>query len=163
MELTFECPSCEEIGRVPSVEDAEIVRCSRCGDERELRRGGVDPDGALTSCLWCATDDLYLQKDFPQNLGLTIVLVGFVVSTIFWYFYLPIPAFAVLLLTAALDVTLYYLVKDVTICYRCLSQYRGPGTNLEGRFKPFDLAIGERYRQERIRIEELRATKAKES
>jgi hypothetical protein len=51
---------------------------------------------------------------------------------------------------------LYYRVPDVTICYRCLGQYRGIGSNPSGRFKPFDLAIGERYRQERMRAEQLR-------
>ncbi len=52
---------------------------------------------------------------------------------------------------------LYYRVPDVTICYRCLGQYRGEGSNVGGRFRPFDLAIGERYRQERMRAEQLRA------
>ena len=84
-------------------------------------------------------------------------------STVFWYYYMPIPAFAVLLSTAALDVALYYLVPDVTICYRCLSQYRGTGTNPEGRILPFDLAIGERYRQERLRVEAIRAAESKPS
>ena len=78
------------------------------------------------------------------------------------YYYMPIAAFAVLLATAALDVALVYLVPDVTICYRCLSQHRGPGTNPERRIAPFDIAIGERYRQERIRIEEpFRASEVK--
>jgi hypothetical protein len=58
--------------------------------------------------------------------------------------------------TAGLDVVLYYRVPDLTVCYRCLSQFRGPGSNPAGRFLPFDLAIGERYRQERLRVEELR-------
>ena len=64
--------------------------------------------------------------------------------------------YLVLLASALLDMVLYYRVPDVTICYRCLSQVRGPGSNPESRFRPFDLAVGERYRQERIRIEELR-------
>jgi hypothetical protein len=51
---------------------------------------------------------------------------------------------------------LYYTVPDVTICYRCSSQVRGDGSNPDGRWQPFDLAIGERYRQERIRAQHLR-------
>ncbi len=156
MELTFECPNCESVGRVDSVETATEAVCARCGHRRELRGSAIDA-GELVGCPWCATEDLYIQKDFPHGLGLTIVLTGFAVSTVFWYWFMPISAFAVLLLTAALDVVLYYLVRDVTICYRCLSQYRGAGSNPGGRFAPFDLAIGERYRQERLRIEELRS------
>lgn len=162
MEMTYECPKCEAIGRVPSVEDEYVVSCPSCASARELHRGAA-ADGALAACPWCATEDLYVQKDFPHGLGLGIVIAGFLVSTVFWWYLRPIPAFAVLLATAALDLALYYLVPDVTICYRCLSQFRGPGSNPEARFAPFDLAIGERYRQERLRIEEIRASQSKPS
>jgi hypothetical protein len=110
----------------------------------------------LLACPWCATTDLYLQKDFPEGLGLLIVIVGFAISTVFWYFEMPLMTYLVLLASALLDMILYYRVPDVTVCYRCLSQVRGAGSNAGDRFHPFDLAIGERYRQERIRIEELR-------
>ena len=69
---------------------------------------------------------------------------------------MPIPAYLVLFASAIFDMILYYRVPDVTICYRCLGQYRGAGSNPNGRFAWFDLAIGERYRQERLRAEELR-------
>jgi hypothetical protein len=162
MELTYECPNCETVGRIPAVENEYLATCPSCAATRELNRAGV-ADGTLSSCVWCATDDLYIQKDFPHGLGLGIVVAGFVISTVFWWMYRPIPAFAVLLATAALDLALYYLVPDVTICYRCLGQHRGPGTNPESRFAPFDLAIGERYRQERLRVEELRASRTRPS
>jgi hypothetical protein len=119
-----------------------------------LKEGAVE-HGILRYCPCCATTDLYIQKDFPQGLGLAIVVVGFAVSTVYWYYERPIPAFAVLLASALLDMLLYYKVPDVTICYRCLSQIRGPGSNPEGIYQPFDLAIGERYRQERLRIEQI--------
>jgi hypothetical protein len=155
MELTFECPNCRATGDVLDLARAPALTCSACGWTRP-----VDPqsivDGHLAACAVCATDDLYIQKDFPHVLGLAIVVGGFVVSTVFWAYYLPIAATLVLLFTAALDLVLYYVVRDVTICYRCLSQYRGPGANAAGRFAPFDLAIGERYRQERLRVEQLR-------
>jgi hypothetical protein len=155
IELTFECPKCSATGEVADLARAPALTCRTCGWSRE-----IDPqalaDGRLAVCAVCATDDLYIQKDFPHVLGLAIVLGGFVVSTVFWAYYLPIAATLVLLFTAALDLVLYYVVRDVTICYRCHSQYRGPGTNAAGRFVPFDLAIGERYRQERLRVEQLR-------
>lgn len=156
MELTFECPSCGAVGTVATVEATADASCPACLQSRPLRRGAFE-DGDLQACAWCGADDLYVQKDFPQGLGLAIVIVGFAISTIFWYFERPIPAYLVLLASALLDMILYYRVPDVTICYRCLGQYRGAGANPGGRFRAFDLAIGERYRQERLRAEQLRA------
>lgn len=155
MELTFLCTNCGVVNHVQSLEAAERGTCSRCRAERTLHRELVE-DGQLRACPWCATSDLYIQKDFPQGLGLFIVIVGFVISTIFWYLERPLLTYLILLVSALLDMLLYYRVPDVTICYRCLSQIRGLGSNPENRFHPFDLALGERYRQERIRIEELR-------
>jgi hypothetical protein len=159
MELTFACPNCGAVNRALSVESAPEAACRACGQARSLRPESFE-EGRLRSCAWCATEDLYIQKDFPQGLGLLIVLVGFGISTVFWYFERPIPAYLVLLASALLDMVLYYRVPDVTICYRCLGQYRGAGVNPAGRFAPFDLAIGERYRQERLRAEQLRARQA---
>jgi hypothetical protein len=155
MELTYECLGCHAVNRVERVEQRAALECRVCKAPRGVHREAFQ-DGALCACAVCATEDLYVQKDFPHVLGLSIVVVGFVVSSIFWAYYMPIAATAVLLVSAGIDLVLFYLVRDVTICYRCLSQYRGAGANPAGRFRPFDLAVGERYRQERLRAEELR-------
>jgi hypothetical protein len=155
MELTYACSSCGTVGRIADIQSTTTASCQGCGQTRTLFTGAVI-DGNLAACPLCATEDLYRQKDFPRALGLAIVIAGFVVSTVFWAYYMPIAATAVLLVTAALDLVLYYVVPDLTICYRCLSQCRGAGSNVGDRFAPFDLAIGERYRQERIRVEQLR-------
>ena len=155
MELTFECPKCGRVGSRAAVETSSEIVCAGCGEARPLRQGSCDAEGLLT-CPLCATDELYVQKDFPQGLGLAIVIVGFVVSTVFWYEDKPVPALGVLLVSALVDMALFHLVPNVTICYRCLSQNRGPEANPGGRFKMFDLAVGERYRQERLRILELK-------
>lgn len=155
MELTFECPDCHTVGHLANVESTTTATCGSCGKARSLRTEAIDA-GGLRGCSLCATEDLYIQKDFPQGLGLAIVILGFVVSTVFWYYDRPVPALSILLVSALADMALFYLVPDVTICYRCLSQHRGEGSNPSGRFKAFDLAIGERYRQERLRVEQLR-------
>ncbi len=155
MELTFLCQGCGAVNHVQSLEAAERGVCSACGAGRSLHHEVIE-GGQLRACPCCATSDLYIQKDFPQGLGLSIVIVGFVISTIFWYLEKPILTYVILLASALLDMMLYYRVPDVTICYRCLSQIRGAGSNPENCIHPFDLAVGERYRQERLRIEELR-------
>ena len=159
MELTFECPECHSVGGVLHVDTSTEAKCRSCGRALVLRPETLGEDG-LRACPLCATEELYAQKDFPQGLGLAIVILGFVVSTVFWYYDRPVPALSVLLVSALVDMALFYLVPDVTICYRCLSQYRGPGANPGSRFKHFDLAVGERYRQERIRVEQHRGRSA---
>jgi len=105
-------------------------------------------------CAVCGTQDLYVQKDFPHRLGLAIVFSGIVFSSIAWAnFWYPL-AIGILMLTALLDVCLYYIVGNALVCYRCLAQYRG--MRHTAPHQPFDLAIGERYRQERIRLDLLR-------
>lgn len=162
MELTYECPACEANGRLANAETEYVATCPSCSATRELNRGAVD-EGGLCSCIWCSTTDLYVQKDFPHGLGLGIVITGFALSTVFWFNFMLFATYAVLLASAALDLALFYLVPEVTICYRCLAQHRGPGATPQGRFRPFDLAIGERYRQEKIRIEELRSSPPRSS
>lgn len=156
MELTSTCPECSRVLRVELDESTEQANCPGCGHEQRLRAAAV-AGGELQFCPACGTEDLYIQKDFPHGLGLAILIVGFAISTVFWYYMMPLATFAVLLASVFLDWILYYRVPDVTICYRCLSQVRGKGANPAGRLGGFDLAIGERYRQERLRIEELRA------
>ncbi len=155
MELTFSCPTCGTVGQVSPLETVDRAVCRRCGTERALHPEVID-HSELDACPWCLTTDLYTQKDFPQALGLMIVMFQIGISTVFWYYEKPIETFAVLLTFTLLDWALYPRVPDVTICYRCFCQVRGLGSNVDGRFPPFDLAIGERYRQERIRAQELR-------
>ncbi len=155
MELTFACPSCGLVGHVLAVERAPEAVCRRCGTTRPVHAEAI-VDSRLDACPWCITTDLYTQKDFPQALGLLIVMAQFAVSTVFWYYEMPVATYAVLLASALIDWALYPRVPDVTVCYRCSCQTRGAGSNPDGRYKPFDLAIGERYRQERIRAQQLR-------
>ncbi len=157
--MTFECPSCRAVGNVSPVEASMEFRCPACANVCEFRPESIE-SGGLRACPVCATEDLYVQKDFPQSLGLAIVIGGFIVSTYFWYYDRPVPALSILLVSALVDMALFYIVPDVTICYRCLSQCRGDGSNLGGRFPRFDIAVGERYRQERMRVEQLRGKSA---
>ena len=156
MELTFSCKNCGAVGYVSPLEEALEATCRHCGTART-----IDPAGCAG---WRAPvlPDLHdrrsvlSRKIFPRALGLFIVLVGFAISTVFWYYEMPLFTYLVLIISIALDFLMYYQVPDVTICYRCLSQFRGKGLKPVGRFKPFDLGIGERYRQERMRAEQIR-------
>ena len=91
LELTYECPSCHAVGSVNGVEAIPGVTCRACGQAHELCPEACDESG-LRCCVWCGTEDLYIQKDFPQGLGLLIVVAGFAISTVFWYYEMPLSA-----------------------------------------------------------------------
>jgi hypothetical protein len=157
MELTFACRACDAVGREADPLAVGAVTCPSCGDERPVTPDRVDAQG-LRACLYCGTEDLYVQKDFPQRLGVAIVVVGFVISSVFWYYERPLATYAVLLASALLDMVLFYRVPVVTICYRCLAQHRGEGRSA----RPVRLVRPCRRRalpQERIRVESIRQSR----
>jgi hypothetical protein len=88
--------------------------------------------------------------------------LGFVISSIFWYYRMPLWTYGVLFATALIDVVLYFTVGNVLHCYRCQAQYRGvPGLENHGGF---DLETHEKHRQQKIRLAEAAAqAAAKES
>jgi len=103
-------------------------------------------DQPLTSCPKCGCADLFVRKDFPQKLGLAIVVVAamtfLVLASRPRYFYLG----AILLVVAAVvDAAIYLLVGKVTVCYRCRAEFRDVPIN--PRHEGFELAVAEKYRQ----------------
>ena len=85
MELTFACPICGLVGRVAALETADRAVCRGCGTVQPLHAEAI-AQSRLEACPCCLTTDLYVQKDFPQWLGLLIVIAQFAISTVFWYY-----------------------------------------------------------------------------
>jgi hypothetical protein len=152
MDIRFACPECGRAGRVDPVKTAEW-QCLACG--RVSRFNGPVQSSQLHSCLVCGNQELYKKKDFPHWLGLTILTVACLGSIVPYYLYHQWLTWTILIGSAVVDGLLYLWVGDSIVCYRCDSQFRGFET-LDGH-RPFDLGIGERYRQEQIRREQLRA------
>lgn len=119
------------------------LRCPRCGETIQLRIGpALGGEQRLDSCAICGSDELYARKDFPQGLGLMVVLVAAALSFYFltWAWF---AAWGVLLAAVAIDIVLYLWVGMVTCCYRCKAEYRGVSRN--ERHGAFDLATAEKY------------------
>jgi hypothetical protein len=100
---------------------------------------------------------LYRKKDFPHRLGLAILSLACLASIVPYRLYMMWQVWVILLGSLAFDFILYRLVGDVVVCYRCLAQYRGYPTPFA--FPPYELGIAERYRQEKIRGEQLQAAR----
>src|SRR5262245_54945062 len=124
MQVTFRCPHCDQIERADFSSETTELSCPACATRWDVPAGSVSRD-RLVQCLICPSTELFVRKDFSQKVGVAIVVVGFVISSIFWYYRMPLWTYGVLFATALIDVVLYLTVGNVLHCYRCQAQYRG--------------------------------------
>jgi len=152
MNLRFACSKCGSANYATLPGQTESV-CANCGGVEFLNEE-AHPDGYLKKCARCRCTELYRQKDFPQWLGLGFLTVA---CGLFFFFAIRYEykiAWSILLGSAAFDGLVYLIVGDVVVCYRCEAQHRGvPARSID----PFELAIAEKYRQERLRREQIQA------
>jgi hypothetical protein len=123
MQVTFRCPHCDATTRASFDYGGNELVCPECA--AELGRAEASAGTALERCLICPSTELYVRKDFSQKLGVTIVVIGFVLSSIAWYYRQPMLTYGILFATALIDVVLYIAVPNLLQCYRCHAQYRG--------------------------------------
>jgi len=152
--IRFACPVCEHLCRLDLPRPAEW-QCPACDHLVALH---LPPEkDTLPACVLCGNTELYKKKDFPHWLGLTILTVACLGSIIPYYLYHQWWTWVILIGSALFDGLLYLWVGDVVVCYRCQAHYRGIPAGDE--HKPFELGIAERYRQERLRRQQLQAAK----
>jgi len=143
VQISFLCPHCrrelhfEELSR-------EEAPCPVCAKPIHLRisdrmRGGNQVD----RCAICDCNKVYVQKDFNRTLGVSIFGAGallflfcawknrLVEGTLMW------AAFVVA------DALLYKRLPDVTICYKCHTQYRAFTPNPDNQ--AFELGLAEKF------------------
>jgi hypothetical protein len=128
--------------------------CRACGHEGQWRG---DEGTELRDCLMCGNREMYRKKDFPHRLGMAILTLACLASIVPYQRYMIWLVWTIMLGSLAFDVVLYHLVGDVVVCYRCDAHYRG--APLAAQVSPHDLSTAERYRQERIRLEQHQAAK----
>ena len=154
MNVTFRCPHCHHTAHADFGPQQPDIACPSCGANWTVPADACTDQ--LRQCLICPSTELFIRKDFSQSLGVGIVVIGIVVSSIFWAYHMPIWTYAVLFTTALIDVVLYLTVGNVLQCYRCQAQYRNvPGLDNHGGF---DLETHEKHRQQRIRLQQTKAS-----
>jgi hypothetical protein len=154
--IRFACPACDAPDRF-ELPGPPSWHCPACGHAVDRPADAAAPEGRLACCAQCGNGQLYRRKDFPQWLGMLILTgacVSFFVLAVVFYQY--ILAWAILLGSALFDGLLYGYVGDVVVCYRCGCEHRGVRSR---DFDPFELATAERYRQERLRREQMQVEK----
>ncbi|HUK36523.1 MAG TPA: hypothetical protein VLV86_21550 [Vicinamibacterales bacterium] len=85
----------------------------------------VRADEVVDKCPVCAGGDFYIRKDFDPKLGLAIVIVGAAISGVFYWFKRDFIAYSILAFATLVDLAIYGRLKEVTVCYRCHSEFRG--------------------------------------
>jgi DNA-directed RNA polymerase subunit RPC12/RpoP len=157
MNVTYRCPTCHSSTRAEFSADSAELKCAHCGQKIAISDDAVQGN-RIERCLVCPSTDLFARKDFPQKLGVALVIVGFGASCITWAHYQVFWTFAILFLTAFVDLVMYVVMGESLTCYRCGAQYRG-SQEIE-RHGGFDLETHERYRQLAARTEERSAPAA---
>jgi len=151
MNVTYNCPECGQCVREPVSAATRTLRCTHCQQEIGIPAEAIE-DRQIHRCLVCPSRELYARKDFPQRLGVSLVILGFVGSSIAWANYQVLWSFAILFATALVDLVLYIVMGESLTCYRCGAQYRG-FEEIE-RHGGFDLETHERYRQMAARVKQ---------
>jgi hypothetical protein len=149
MNVSYRCPHCNQLASAALAEDAQEFTCQACAAKLRPPATAIR-DGNLLQCLICPCQELYIRKDFSQGLGVGIVIVGFMISSVFWFYRMPLWTYGTLFVTALIDVVLYMTVGNVLQCYQCQAQYRGLQA-LDER-EGFDLETHEKHRQQQIRL-----------
>jgi hypothetical protein len=104
-----------------------------------------DDPQPLAHCPRCGCREFFIRKDFPQKLGMGIVVVAAgtflaLAASRRWFF----VGALVLLAAVAVDLVLYAIVPKITVCYRCRTEFRKVPLNPE--HGGYELAVGEKYR-----------------
>ena len=129
MKVEFGCPKC---GHAVEAAPGSEVTCSQCGHQAELPAAE-----SLDRCLACDCEELYRHRDFNQKLGIFLIALG----VFLWWL---LKSFWPMVIAAALDLTLFRMLPDVGICYRCKAHHRGFDAIRE--LPAFDLERHEHYR-----------------
>jgi hypothetical protein len=144
MNVTYNCPNCHRTTRAQFTAESHDIACTHCQQQITVPEAAVI-GRQINRCLICPSKELFARKDFPQRLGVALVIIGFVGSSIAWFNYQVLWSFAILFATALIDLVLYIVMGESLTCYRCHAQYRGV-EEIE-RHGGFNLETHERHRQ----------------
>ena len=141
MNIVAKCPKCDAGLPVGASDAPAAIKCGRCGTEIALTvSDALRADRVVDRCPVCAGTDFYIRKDFDPKVGLAVVILGALISAVFYWFGKDLVAYSILAGAALIDLVVYGRLKDVTVCYRCHTEFRGA---YERTAPAFDLHIAD--------------------
>ena len=146
MQVLVRCPQCDAALPIRASDAPAAIKCGRCGRDIALEvSGALAADSTPDRCPVCRGGDFYRRRDFDPKLGLAVVIVGASISAIFYWFGRDLVAYSILAGAALIDLVVYGRLKDITVCYRCHSEFRGGAKPIA---PPFDLHTADVLEQE---------------
>ena len=146
MQIRYHCPQegCVAIIQYePLKQCGESMECPRCHKtNRMFVSDEIRQDNTVDACVVCNCKELFIRKDFPQALGLTIVVV-FGLAAIYYFRTNVLFAWSILGAAIIIDLLIYAVLGRVTTCYACRAEYRK--AHLNPNHDGFDLAKSEKY------------------
>ena len=91
-----------------------------------------------------------VSSTFDPKLGLTVVIIGALISAGFYWFGRDLIAYGILASAALIDLVVYGRLKDLTVCYRCHSEFRGAYPRTAGAFDLHTADVLEQEYERRI-------------
>ena len=136
MEITVQCHQCGSALPVAApAEESVRIDCGRCRRAFLLTFSeAVRADRQVDRCPVCEGSDFYMRKDFDPKVGVTIVVIGALISAGFYYFGLDLIAYGILTGATLIDLAIYSRLSDLTVCYRCHAEFRGDYERTAGAF-----------------------------
>jgi len=126
MQLVAKCPKCDASLPVDAAAAPSAIRCGRCGREIALTfSDAILDDRSVDRCPVCSGSDFYTRKDFDPKKGLTLVLIGAAISAVFYWNGRDLIAYGILAAAVLVDLIVYGRLGDLTVCYRCHTEFRG--------------------------------------
>jgi len=126
LDIVAKCPQCDAGLPIRASGAPPLIACGNCGKEMPIAVSpAVRADEAVDRCPVCAGGDFYIRKDFNPKIGVTIVAIGASISAVFYWFKRDFIAYSILAFATLIDLFIYGRLKDVTVCYRCHSEFRG--------------------------------------
>ena len=126
MQILAKCPTCDAGLPVRAADAPSAITCGRCGRDLALDVSEtLRVDRGVDRCPVCEGSDFYARKDFDPKIGLTVVIIGALISAAFYWFGRDLIAYSILGGAALINLVVYGRLKDVTVCYRCHSEFRG--------------------------------------
>lgn len=136
MDFSTVCPNCKQFQEF-SASKFDEHQCQKCNNSIFPQASDAFKDHfELNQCPHCGAAHIYKQKDFNRTFGISLLVIGIILS----FFTYGIS----LLIVTALDWWLYHKVGWVGCCYLCHSQFRS--SEKINSLEAFDLELYDYYR-----------------